>query len=305
MEIKNAAVIGLGAIGSVYGNLLHRAYGRNFAAVAGGARADRLRKNGVKVNGMPFFPQVWEPGEEFAADLILICVKNYQLDEAIGDIRGFVGPKTVLLPLLNGVTARERLRDAFPENKVFYGLAIYIDAVRTGDGVVHTKDGVIQFGEARNEALTPEVAAVREHLENAGIQTEVCADMVRAVWKKWMLNVGVNQVSAATRSPYGKMTTVPSTLALFHEAMMEVVALAKASHIDLSGKDVLEFEEAMGNFSPNGKTSMLQDVEAGRRTEVDYFAGTAVELGKRLNVPTPVNHVLLLLLRSIQAMYGC
>lgn len=305
MEIKNAAIIGLGAIGSVYGNLLHRAYGRNFAAVADGARAERLRKSGVKVNGVPFFPQVKEPGMEFAADLILVCVKNYQLDEAIRDIRGFVGPGTVLLPLLNGVTARERLKEAFPGNKVFYGLAIYIDAVRTEDGVVHTKDGVIQFGEASNTVLSPEAAAVRGYLSGAGIQAEVCEDMVRAVWKKWMLNVGINQVSAATRSPYGKITTVPSTLALFHEAMMEVVALAKASGIHLDEKDALEFEGAMGNFSPQGKTSMLQDVEAGRRTEVDYFAGTAEALGKKLNVPTPVNHVLLLLLRSIEAMYGC
>jgi 2-dehydropantoate 2-reductase len=305
MEIKNAAIIGLGAIGSVYGNLLHRAYGQNFAAIADGARAERLRKNGVKVNGVSFYPQVKKPGEKFTADLILICVKNYQLEKAIEDIRGFVGPGTVLLPLLNGVTARERLKDTFPENRVFYGLAIYIDAVRTGEGVVHTKDGLIQFGEADNTVLSPEVSAVRDYLDGAGIRAEACADMVRAVWKKWMLNVGVNQVSAVTRSPYGKITAVPSTLALFHEAMMEVVSLAEASGIDLSEKDVLEFEKAMGNFSPQGKTSMLQDVEAGRRTEVDFFAGTVEELGKKLKVPTPVNHVLLLLLHSIEAMYGC
>ena len=303
MKIRNAAIIGLGAIGAVYGNLLHKAYGCHFTAIAGGARAERLKSGGVCVNGEAFFPQVRQPGEKFTADLILICVKNYQLEEAIEDIRGFVGPETVLLPLLNGVTARERLKKAFPENRIFYGLAIYIDAVREKGGVVHTKNGLIQFGDADNSVVSPEADAVLDYLTKAGIQAEICPDMVRAVWKKWMLNVGVNQVSAVTRSPYGKIATVPSTLALFHEAMMEIIALAQASGIDLGEKDALEFEGAMSHFSPDGKTSMLQDVEAGRCTEVDYFAGTAEEMGKRLKIPTPVNHVLLLLLHSIEAMY--
>ncbi|MCI1965155.1 MAG: ketopantoate reductase family protein [Oscillospiraceae bacterium] len=303
MRIKKSAMIGLGAIGSVYGALLHRAYGQNFAAIAGGSRAERLKVNGVTVNDTSFFPQIVEPGTEFVPNLVLVCVKNYQLDQAIRDLRGFVSPGTVLLPLLNGITARRRLQTAFPENKVLYGLAIYIDAVRKGNGVIHTKDGVIQFGEAKNAVVTPEVAAVRNYLTGAGIRAEVCTDMIRAVWKKWMLNVGVNQVSAVTRSPYGTMTAVPSTLALFHEAMMEVVALAGASGIDLSEKDALELEQSMSNFSSKGKTSMLQDVEAKRKTEADYFAGTAEELGSTLHIPTPVNHVLLLLLHSIEAQY--
>lgn len=303
MEIRKTALIGMGAIGTVYGRRLFEAYGPEFVVAAGGPRAEKLRKNGVKVNGFSFFPQVAEPGESYQADLIVISVKNYQLDQAIEDIRSFVGPDTVLLPLLNGITAKDRLQEAFPRQKVFYGLAIYIDAVRTKEGVVNTRDGVIQFGDASNVEPSPDTEAVRDYLNGAGIKTEVCPDMIRAVWKKWMMNVGINQISAVTRSPYGKMAGVPSNRALFHEAMMEVVALAKASGIDLSERDALEFEGMMGNFSPDGKTSMLQDVEAKRKTEVDYFAGTVEEYGKKLGVPTPMNHTLRLLLHSIEALY--
>lgn len=302
MEIQKTALIGMGAIGAVYGKLLYEAYGPEFTAIAGGARAERLKKNGVTVNGFSFFPQVTAPESGVPADLILFCVKNYQLDQAVQDARGFVGPGTVLLPLLNGITARERLKDAFPGNKVFYGLSISIDAVRTESGVTHSTDGIIQFGEAENAVLSPEVTAVRDYLNGAGIKTEVCPDMIRAVWKKWMMNVGVNQVSAVTRSPYGKITAIPSTRTLFREAMSEVVALANASGIDLSENDAAEFEEMLGNLSPEGKTSMLQDVEAERQTEVDSFAGTVVKLGRERNVPTPVNHVLLLILHSMEAM---
>ncbi|MFU0832479.1 MAG: 2-dehydropantoate 2-reductase [Oscillospiraceae bacterium] len=291
MEIKKTALIGLGAIGSVYGRLLHHAYGSNFSVIAGGARAKRLRENGVNVNGEQFFPSVVKPGDAFEADFIIVSVKNYQLEQAIEDMRGFVSPSTVILPLLNGVTAQKRLQDAFPQSKVLYGLAIYIDAVRTANGVVNTKDGVIQFGEADNTTVSPEVRAVRDYLDGAGIQTEVCPDMLRAVWKKWMMNVGINQVSAVTRAPYGKVASTDSAMTLLHEAMMEVVALAKAADIQLGKEDAEEIEQALKNFSPNGKTSMLQDVEAKRQTEVEYFAGTVVQLGQEYHVPTPVNQM--------------
>lgn len=303
MEIRKAAIIGMGAIGTVYGKLLHQAYGQDFAVIAGGERAEKLRKKGVTLNGVPIYPRVVEPGSKFEADFILVSVKNYQLEQAIKDIRGFVRPGTVLLPILNGVTATQRLKEAFPQNKVFYGLSIYIDAIRTDEGVVNTMDGVIQFGEADNAVLSSETTVVRDYLNGAGVKTEVCPDMIHAVWKKWMMNVGINQVSALTRSPYGKIAATPSSMTLFHEAMMEVVALAKARKIDLGEEDAKEFEELMQRFSPEGKTSMLQDVEAKRQTEVEYFAGTAVEMGKELNVPTPVNRVLLLLLRSVQASF--
>jgi 2-dehydropantoate 2-reductase len=304
MKIKNVVLIGMGAIGTVYGNLLHQHYGSDFAVIAGGTRGEKLKNDGVTINKSTFYPRVISPkGESFTADLIIICVKNYQLDEAIGDISSFVNADTVILPLLNGVTARERILSTFPDNTVFYGLSIYIDAVRTSEGVRNTVNGMIQFGNAENTIPTPDVITVKDFLAAAGIEVQACPDMIRAVWKKWMLNVGGNQVSAVTGAPYGKLVGIETNRILFHEAMMEVVALAEASQIDLTQKDVSEFESMMETFSPQGKTSMLQDIEAKRKTEADYFAGTVVEFGKKLNVPTPVNHVLHCIIKSMEQLY--
>ncbi len=304
MKIENAALIGMGAIGTVYGKLLHQKYRSDFAVIADGMRGEKLKTNGVILNKEPFYPRVISGQEEnFKAGLILVCVKNYQLDQAIADMTDFVGEETVILPLLNGITARDRILSAFPNNRVLYGLSIYIDAVRTADGVSNTVNGVIQFGNADNTVPAPEVAAVKEFLSAAGIEAQVCPDMIQTIWRKWMLNIGCNQVSAATGAAYGKLCSIETNRILFHEAMMEVVALAKASRIDLSEKDVLQFENMMNTFSPQGKTSMLQDVEAKRRTEVDYFAGTAVELGKKLGIPTPVNHVLYCIIKSREQLY--
>lgn len=304
MKIVNSMIIGMGAIGTVYGSLLHKKYGNDFAVIAGGARAEKLRKFGAVINGSVFYPNVLELEEKSKkADIIILCVKNYQLKQALEDIRNFVGENTLLLPLLNGITARDEIFAAYPKNKVFYGLTIHIDAVRTDTGVENTEDGIIQFGYADNTDPAPDVLAVKEYLSDAGIQTEVYADMMRILWRKWMLNVGGNQMSAVTGAKYSQFASIETNRTLFLDAMMEVVALARAAHVNLTEQDALQLDKMMETFTSNGKTSMLQDVEAKRRTEVDNFAGTVVELGKKYSVPTPVNHVLYCIIKSKEQMY--
>ena len=178
-----------------------------------------------------------------------------------------------------------------------------IDAEKTDEGFINTEDGEIHFGEADNKVVSPEVMAVEECFNEAGIKNIVFPDMIRMIWKKFMLNVGVNQVTAVTRSPYGKVTHLETNLTLFKDAMNEVLSIAKVSNIDLREEDIDDFVNLMNNFSPMGRTSMLQDVEAKRKTEVDYFAGTVIEMGKKLNVPTPVNYVLFNIIKSLENLY--
>nr|WP_300091786.1 ketopantoate reductase family protein [Sedimentibacter sp.] len=304
MKIENVALIGMGAVGTVYGNILNNHFGKNFAVISDPSRKEKLRKHGFTLNGKTFHTNVLSEGDPVVKfDLIIFCVKNYQLDGAIEDVRSFVGDNTILITFLNGVTARTRIHAAYPNNKVLYGLSMKIDAERTENGVVNTVDGEIHFGEADNTVISPEVKAVQDCFNDSGIKNIVFPDMIRMIWKKFMLNVGVNQVTAVTRSPYGKVTKISTNLTLFREAMMEVLTIAKASNIDLREEDIEDFVTLMNNFSPLGRTSMLQDVEARRRTEVDYFAGTVVELGKSLNIPTPVNHVLYCIIKSLEELY--
>ncbi len=304
MKIKSVALIGMGAVGTVYGNLLFNTYGPDFAVIADRDRKEKLKKSGFTLNGKTFYPNVISNGDTNKNyDLIIFSVKNYQLSQAIEDVKDFVGKNTILITFLNGVTARSRIHAAYPDNKVLYGLSMKIDAQRTLEGVFNTVNGVIHFGEADNTIISKEVQAVSDCFNKAGIENMVFPDMIRTIWKKFMLNVGVNQVSAVTRAPYGKITSIETNLTLFKEAMMEVLAIARFSNIDLREEDVEEFVSLMSSFSPKGKTSMLQDVEAKRRTEVDYFAGTVIEMGKKLNIPTPVNHVLYCIIKSMEELY--
>ena len=304
MMIKNVGLIGMGAVGTVYGRLLYNSFGDDFKVIADNTRKEKLQKSGFTLNNETFYPNVISAGDlQETFDLIIFCVKNYQLNEAIEDVKSFVGENTLLITFLNGVTARDRIHNAFPSNKVLYGLAMRIDAERKEKGFINTENGEIHFGEADNTVISSAVTAVQECFNEAGIKNIVFPDMIRMIWKKFMLNVGVNQVTAVTRAPYGKVTHVETNLALFKEAMNEVLKIAKELNIDLREEDIDDFVELMSKFSPMGRTSMLQDVEEKRKTEVDYFAGTVIEMGKKLNILTPVNYVFYNIIKSIESLY--
>ena len=116
-----------------------------------------------------------------------------------------------------------------------------------------------------------------------------------------MINVGINQASAVLRAPYAAFQTSQEARDLMESAMREVMAIAKEAAVDLSEKDIEDWYSVLSGLSPEGKTSMLQDVEAKRKTEVDMLAGRVIELGKRYQIPTPVNEKIL---RSIKEIEG-
>lgn len=303
MSIKKTAMIGTGAVGSVYAKYLHDLYGKNFKVIAGGSRKQRIINKGLTVNNITFYPEISDIEEDEIFDLIIIGVKNYDLDQAAIDIKRHVGDNTILLPLLNGITASDRLRQAYPKSKVLLGLSMGIDAIRSEEGVVNTDDGIVQFGYEDNTSPKQEVLEVEKYLSDAHIPCKVCPDMKRMLWRKWMLNVGVNQSSAAVGAKFKYYKTNKELFELFEKAMLEVLSLAKAENVNLTIEDVKDLENVILNFTPEGKTSMLQDVEAERRTEIDYFAGTVMEYGKKNNIPTPVNDMLYLIIKGKEKVY--
>jgi 2-dehydropantoate 2-reductase len=125
--------------------------------------------------------------------------------------------------------------------------------------------------------------------------------MIRLLWWKFMINVGINQASAVLRAPFAVFQTSREARDLMESAMREVVMLSEKVGVNLSGEDIDKFHEVLHSISPQGKTSMLQDIEAGRKTEVEMFAGKVIELGRQLAVPTPINQQLFDAIRKMEA----
>lgn len=306
---KNISIIGLGAIGGAYINQIVQNYPiENIRVIAGGERARRYAEDGVKINGQIYHFQIVQPSEKCTpADLLIFSVKFHQLDHAIREAENHVGPDTIILSLLNGITSEEILGSHFGKDKVLYSLNAGIDAVRVGNDIISHCLGTTYFGEKINDpaAYSDQVLQVKEFFDSAGISYIIPEDMMKTLWWKFMLNVGVNQTSAVLRVPYGVVQQLSEVRSLMVDAMQEVVELSQKAGIHLGPDDLNECLRVIDGLTPSGKTSMCQDVEASRQTEVDIFAGTVVDLGQKYGVPTPVNSMLLRIIKATEEVSRC
>ena len=299
-------VIGLGAVGASYAARISDAHPEaELRVVADGPRAERVRREGVVVNGERYRFPVVEPGQSVTlADLVIVAVKCHHLPEAIEQLAGQVGPDTIILSLLNGITSEAELRAAYPQASIPLAVAVGIDAVRDEAGVRYTTLGWVEFGDPVPGEPSAGVVRLEGLLAAAGVPFVVKSDMLHALWWKFLVNTGVNQVSALLEAPYGLVQTAGPARDLMIAAQREVVAVAQASGVDLTEDDIVRFLDVLNTLGPENFTSMAQDAHAHRRTEVDQFAGIVVELGERYGVSTPVNAVLLQAFLAKHQLWG-
>jgi 2-dehydropantoate 2-reductase len=306
-RIETVALVGLGAIGASYiAKVSEKVPMTSLRVVASGDRARRYRSDGVSVNGKKYFFPIVESRDETApADLVIFAVKYYSLTGAIADAKNQIGPDTIIISLLNGITSERDISDVYGAGHTLLSVSMALDATRAGDSTVNSTIGFVQFGEAVNieGQYSHNVKLVREFFERTGIPYEIHEDMQWTLWKKFMLNVGFNQTSAVLRFPYGLMHKTEAARSIARSAMEEVVTLAACEDVKLNEADIKDAFARMDSLSPTGKTSMLQDVEAKRLTEVGIFGETVTALGLKHGVPTPVNDMLARLLHAIEESY--
>jgi len=299
-QIKKVYLIGLGAIGGTYGSRIMENCPESLKIVVDVDRAEKYSKAGVTVNGKKYdFNYITPENINEKADLILITVKQHHLEKIIENIKPLVGSDTIILSLLNGISSEEILGREFGMDKMLYSFCVGIDAVRVGTDIRYSSTGRIVFGDKDNKE-TDKVTAVRNYFDRAKIPYEVPQNILREQWWKFMLNVGVNQVSAVLRAPYGELIRVEQAKELMFDASREVVAISQKAGIGLSEDDVEKYAGIIASLSPEGKPSMLQDVEAGRKTEVEIFSGEVIKLGCKYGIATPVNDMLYRLIKSIE-----
>lgn len=300
-KINKISMIGLGALGCAYASRLYDLNPEGLTIIADQERVSRYQAQGFQVNGKRYDFAYVTPEEACQpADLILVIVKAYQIEQAVHDIRNHVGDNTIILSLLNGITSEEIIGKKYGMDKMLYALSYALTANREGNCINFTGMGNITFGEKINVEYSEKVQAVKELLERAAIPYTIPEDMMRALWWKFMVNVGINQCSAVTRGRYGVFQTVSEARQLMESAMWEVVRLSEKTGVGLDATDVAKWHQVLASLSPDSRTSMLEDIESGRKTEVEAFAGTVCELGERYGVATPVNRTLLNIIKVIE-----
>ena len=303
-EIQKVAILGAGAMGAYFASRFFDTAGFSTVLIAKGHRLDKLKTKGLVVNEKSYAIPVIHPDEATSTmDLIIVALKHHHLEEAVQGLEKLVGDSTTIISVMNGLESEEYIGSIYGMDKMLYTISVAIDAVRQGNQINYTKPGKHYFGEAINTHLSQRVLRVQEAFDRAGIVYETPEDMIRMMWWKFMINVGVNQASAVMRAPLGVFQKSPEAQGLMEALMKEVIALTDAMDVNLTNRDIEEWYTFLNVLSPQGKTSMLQDIEAGRKTEVEIFGEKVVELGKTHGVTTPVNQTVLQIIRVIEQHY--
>lgn len=284
-------LIGLGAMGVFFAPRISEKLGADFRILADGARKERLERKGVTVNTINYrFPIITPDVEGDPADLVIIAVKGYDLEQAIKDIRNQVGKDTIILSVLNGVESEKQVAAVYGEEHVLYSYMRISIVMKDGKTEFDPHKGSIHFGDLKNdpEHYSENVLAVKNLFDLCGIDYKVDADMLKGIWFKFMCNVAENMTCAMFGVPFGAFQKSDDANYFRHKAMWEVIHVANKLGIDIGQNEIDRQEHTIGRLPYENKPSTLQDLEAGKHTEVDMFAGTVVRLGKELSVETPV-----------------
>lgn len=289
--MQTVAIVGLGALGVLFAEELspHLAPGE-LRIIADRERVERYERDGVYANGTRLTLNYVDSEQDMApADVVIFAVKFGGLPEAIEAARQQVGEHTLILSALNGIASEALLSEAFGRNKVLYCVAQGMDAVKVGNQLTYSTRGFIRIGEQTTGPVTPRVEALAEFLLAHGMPCQVSPDMPHHLWGKLMLNVGVNQAVAVFEGDYGTIKKPGRPREVMIAAMREVMALAPFEQVILTEDDLTYWLSVLDTLGDGGKPSLRQDLEAGRSTEVELFAGTVRQLGQKHGVPTPVN----------------
>lgn len=289
--IKKVTLIGLGAMGVFFAPRISEKLGADFRILADGARKERLERKGVTVNTINYrFPIITPDVEGDPADLVIIAVKGYDLEQAIRDIKNQVGKDTIILSVLNGVESEKQIAAVYGSEHMLYSYMRISIVMKDGKTEFDPHKGLIHFGDIKNdpENYSENVLAVKNLFDLCEIDYKIDADMLKGIWFKFMCNVAENMTCAMFGVPFGAFQKSDDANFFRHKAMWEVIHIANKLGIDIGQNEIDRQEHTLGRIPYENKPSTLQDLEVGKRTEVDMFAGTVVRLGKELGVETPV-----------------
>lgn len=302
---RTVGVLGAGALGSLFAHGLAAAARR--AEGNGGEVMLLARSPGpdwVLVEGRErvFLRRVTNPVEP--VDLLIVLVKAYATAGALRWAAGAVGPQTVALTLQNGLGNAEALAEVVGPERVLVGATV--------QGAALQEPGLVRHGGSGPTSIAPWIAdgpaaraadQVARLLSRSGFSTEVRNDPQQMLWSKLVVNAAINPLTALLGIPNGVLLELPEASRLMESAAREVGAVAAALSIEL-GEDPVARTVAVARATAANRSSMLQDLERGRRTEVEAINGAVVEHGQARGVATPINETLSLLVRAMERRHA-
>lgn len=288
--MRKILICGLGAVGLTYAVKFKN--GSELKILVDEERYKRYMQNNPLFNGViQKFDYILPSDKSFQPDLIIIAVKAQSLESAIKNIKNFVHKDVIIISLLNGISSEEKIQETYSDAKILKSYFIGHSAVRNENSV--TQDGV-------GEIVVEKSSKLQEIFDEFKINYKMPDDIIYSMWLKYTMNLFSNQVSAILNMSFGELKRNNAFIDFAKKIIAEVRLIAEkkgVKNLENLEKDALGFLQKMCD---EGKTSMLQDVLAGRKTEVEIFAGEIIRLGKLYEIPTPCNQVLYDLIKIVE-----
>jgi 2-dehydropantoate 2-reductase len=299
-------IVGAGALGSVIGGTLAEAGEDVLLVSRNRSHVEAINRNGLIMctdgEDRVVAVRAATPAEVGApADLVVVLVKSFHTAEAVKEAIGLVGPNTTVLSLQNGLGHEDILIGLIGRDRVIAG--------KTYVGGVALRPGHVIAGVAGKETIigeldgriTPRIERIAATFHAAGMKLIVSRNIMGAMWDKLLVNIATGALSGITRLAYGALYAVPELEVAAMAAVAEAIAVAKAGGIALETLHPRDAWVKAGNgLPPEFKASMLQSLEKGSVTEVDFINGAVVRAGAKAGVPTPVNATLVACVKGIE-----
>jgi 2-dehydropantoate 2-reductase len=291
------AVIGAGGVGGAFGAALAKG-GSDVTFLARGAHLAAMRERGLKVLGprgdihLEPTQTTDDPAAIGPVDVVLFCVKLWDVESAGAAIRPLIGKATAVIPLQNGIDASERLVPILGKDAVMGGVA-QISATIAEPGVIRQTGTFMRllFGELDGKP-SARGAAFHAACQAAGFDSVNTDEIVVELWNKFVLLATNSSVVSLTRLPFGKLRDDPEVFGLFEKCIAEVAAVGRARGVKLAGDLEEKLLKATRGFPPEMMPSMAVDLLRGNKLELPWLAGKVVALGRELKVPTPTYDVM-------------
>ena len=287
MKYQSVAILGAGAVGSYVMWGLAKKKEIDLCVVASGERKVRYERDGFVINGQVYHPAVRTPEEAAGVDLLIVATKYQALRPALGDIQTVTGEHTTVMSLMNGVDSEEIIGEVIDPSQIVHSL-IKVASERKGNQVVfdpETTIGIV-YGEADLSRGTGRIEALNDLFADTGLHYRATDVILTEIWSKFRLNVCNNLPQAILGAGVGCYRDSVHMKAISDGLRRELEAIATARGIDLRIADAVSHGCAV---PATARYSTLQDLDAGRHTEIDMFSGALMRMGKELGIPTPYN----------------
>ena len=290
-------------MGSVYAGLLAAAGNEVWAIDRWQEHVSAINANGLRVEGasgdrVVRIRATSDPAEVGPVDLVVIATKAADVEVAAAAAQALLGPDTVVLPIQNGLGSADRIAAVLGEERVAIGIAGGFGASIRAPGHVHHHGlELIRLGE-RDRPVTPRIEAIADVWRAAGFNVKTYDDVGRLVWEKLICNVTFSGTCALTGFTIGEVLADPDAWAVAEACGLEAYAVARALGIAVVIDDPIEYIRDFGSKLQGARPSMLLDMQAGRRCEVDVINGAIPPLAERLGLSAPVNTTVTRLIRA-------